>query len=203
MSTPLQSLIAEARELLREGSVHESLWDYVPDDPDILDLEGMWKGGVADFGDQRAAEAIQNVPSYPQYIETIRDFVEKSLGHSFTLYRAMPRKQLEAWLKVKPRLQNFSFTSRKQVAVSWNNFAAHSDNDMVVVTGVFTPAAVVMRGKAEEDELVISGMRLKPADLKVVVDKTGSVHEDESGLHNDVAGLDKSTWNRADFSGIR
>jgi hypothetical protein len=91
----------------------------------------------------------------------------------------MPRKQLDGWLKVKPRLQNFSFTSRKQVAVSWSNFAVHSDNDMVVVAGVLTPAAVVMRGKAEEDELVISGMRLKPADLKVVVDKTGSVHEDK------------------------
>jgi hypothetical protein len=167
------------RIVARTKKAAVDLWDYVPDDPDILDLEDAWKGGIADLGDQRAAQAIQHVPSYPQYIETVRSLVAESLGQSFTLYRSMSREQLDEWLQVKPRLQNFAFTSRKQVAMSWRNFAGHSkDNEMLVVSGVFSPEAVVMRGKAAEYELVISGMRLKPKDLRVVVDKQGSVHED-------------------------
>lgn len=137
------------------------IWE-VPTTPLIEEIESAWAGGVADFGDPRAAEAIVRVPGYTRYRQSIVRAVEKLplveyLGtRGVLMYRSMDRDDAE-FMHDGGSVGAKGFTFRRDVAEGWRGFAAHQGGgkDLVVVTAIVPMEGIVMRGKREEAELVV------------------------------------------------
>ena len=133
--------------------------------PEIEEIERAWAGGIADFGDPRAAMAIRRVRDYPRYQKSLEQQLRKKLGGSFVMYRATPRDEYE------DLLDGFGigykgFTTVLRVAKSWSQFAAHSTPEgLVVIKAIVRPDFVIMRGKASEAELVVNTSDLDGATL--------------------------------------
>jgi hypothetical protein len=142
------------------------LWSF--DAPgEVPDAEEAWVGGVGDLGDSRAAEIVQHVEGYQEYIKILRDLIKKELGESFFLYRAMTREQLKSWSEVKPRLSYFGFSVNQAVAESWHKLAMNKGKSLIIVRGEFTPDDVLMRGHTGEKELVVMGRKINIKKLDV------------------------------------
>jgi hypothetical protein len=110
----------------------------------IRELEDIWKGGVADFGESRAAVLIQHQPGYGDYIGEFRDALEYPL----VLYRLVPVGA--------PRHGIVAASISEEIARSFAKFAAHDGQEREIIKIVVdNPFAIVMRGKLEEGEVVI------------------------------------------------
>lgn len=136
----------------------ENLFDLLSEmDPseDIQDAEFMWAGGVGDLGDPEAANIVQTFPDYDDYIEEVRGIVHRVLGDSFTVYRSMSVEAYEDW-ESGADIGYIGVTLNPDVARAWKNLAMVS-KDRSVVEFDISPESIVMRGKPEEEELVIDG----------------------------------------------
>jgi hypothetical protein len=141
----------------------DSVWE-VPATPLIEELEAAWAGGVADFGDPRAAKVIVRVPGYSKYRHDIVRAVKKlplmetvAAGglRGVRMYRATDRGDAE-FMRDGGSVGAKGFTFRLDVAESWRRFAGHgSGRDLVVVIGAVPMEGIIMRGKREESELVV------------------------------------------------
>lgn len=115
--------------------------------------EEAWQGGVADFGDPEAAVLIQGMRGYHDYRSHLEETARAAFGDSFDLYRSMSQEELESWeagADLPPRGATFD----PQLAHRWSQLAQNTVPRRVVRITV-TPEAIVMRGKIEEQELVI------------------------------------------------
>lgn len=123
--------------------------------PEIEEAEEMWAGGIADFGDPRAARVIVRVPGYRQYLKSLKQVLKKSLGSRWTMYRALSEDEAED-MQTGGALGPKGYTMRLQVAKDWKRFAAHKTPEkIVIVKANVVPEMVIMRGKPEEAELVL------------------------------------------------
>jgi hypothetical protein len=152
----------------------QTLWD-VPATPVIEELELAWAGGVADFGDPRAAQVIHRAPGYTKYRHALvraakrLPLVEFAGLRGLRMYRSMDRGEAE-FLQSGGSLGARGFTFRREVAEGWRRFAGHTgDQDLVVVSAVVLPEAIVMRGKFGEAELVVDTGWVQ--DTEIVVTK--------------------------------
>lgn len=136
--------------------------------PEIEELEALWAGGIADFGDPRAARAVQHAPGYKDYRRSLQRSVRKQLGARFTMYRAMPREAVEELQNGSVLTSYSGFTTLPRVARAWRRFAAHRGPEPVVVRVTIEPGFVIMRGKAAEAELVINNHDIDGSKVEVI-----------------------------------
>jgi hypothetical protein len=135
----------------------------IPVTPEIEELESIWAGGVADFGDKRAAHIIQKQPGYAVYVDGLR----ASLKFPLTVYRSMPREAYEDWYH-DGHSDTWAVTTDRTMAEKFRSFAAHDKQERVVLAMIITePRAVIMRGKAEESEIVVDSGWIRPDDTRI------------------------------------
>jgi hypothetical protein len=153
----------------------QALWD-VPATPIIEELESAWAGGVADFGDPRAAQVIHRAPGYAKYRRGLVRAARRlplvgfaGLLRGLRMYRSMDRGDAEH-MRLGGSFGARGFTFRRDVAEGWRRFAGHTDDrNLVVVSAIVLPEAIVMRGKFEEAELVVDTGLVQ--DTEIVVTK--------------------------------
>lgn len=133
----------------------------------FLEAESEWAGGVADFGDPEAANIIQRFPGYFDYRGAIEDWLRENLGDTIQVFRGIAAGKLEDWLHNGPQGLE-SVTLNRRLAENWKNFAPLRGRDMRVIRIMIDPSWVVMRGKEEEDELVVDFDNVQPADIEVL-----------------------------------
>ena len=126
----------------------------VPTTPEIEDLEAAHAGGVADLGDASAKHTMMNavVPGKRQYQQALRRDLRDHYGKTIPAYRAMgveEYRDLLAGASPGP----VSITTREDLARRWQDLP--DAGERIVVRADVPVEAVVMRGKEEEDELVI------------------------------------------------
>lgn len=147
---------------LREARV-PNLWsDEITDQlsDQILDLEEAWNGGVADFGDKKAAYAIERAKGYKEYISLIRS----KLPASFIAYRSMSEYEYDEWVNGSG-VGYLSFTFEKRIANAWKKFTRRK-NDKVIAAPI-KKSFVIMRGKEEESEIVVDGDEISAHQIKI------------------------------------
>lgn len=136
----------------------EQYFDLIEDAPrteGIEEAEQAWAGGVADFGDREAAVLVQAMPGYFDYRSALEDAARQTLGDSFTLYRLMPREQLEEW-RAGSDMGPVATTTNLDTARRFSKFAGYRGREDLVVVAIATdPNAIVMAGKREESEIII------------------------------------------------
>jgi hypothetical protein len=134
--------------------------DRVPVNEWILEAEAAWAGGVADFGDREAGIFVQQMPGYFDYRGTIEDELRHQLGDQFWMYRAMTEEAYQGWAAGED-VGPVGFTLNETFARGWKNFAGMErflgGRELVIVQAPVRPEWVVMRGKAEEEEVVVDG----------------------------------------------
>lgn len=143
----------------------EDLWGSLPATEGIQAAENAWAGGVADFGDPTAGALVSQMPGYHQYRQALQEQVRAVHGNQFVMYRAMTANQFEEW-RSGTDMGAASFTFSRRLAENWKNFQANQDKSMVVVQATIQPEFVVMRGKAEENELVIDANQISFDELQ-------------------------------------
>ena len=139
----------------------------VPVTEGIIEAERAWAGGVADFGDHEAAYVIQTMPGYFDYRGTLEDELRRLLGDEFLMYRAMTPDAYRQWESggdVGPT----GFTLSEGFAKAWRNFAPMGGKELIIVEAPVRPEWVIMRGKPEEDELVVDGNQVSFDTLRIV-----------------------------------
>jgi 2'-5' RNA ligase len=141
--------------------------DDLPVSPEIQELEEAWVGGVADFGDARAAEAIQNVEGYEEYRQSIADTLRKHLGDSITAYRSMSPNEYEDWTQGGGPQGLVGVTLDPEVAKHWEKFALNTE-PRTVASFQIDPAHVVMRGSRNESEIVVDADWIEQKQLRAV-----------------------------------
>jgi len=124
--------------------------------PDIELAEQAWAGGIADFGERRAAEIVKRMPGYAAYATALRDAVRRHVGFPLTTYRAILKRTLRE-MRESPYSTNWGVTLDKDFARAWPNLAAHRHRGAWELATILVdePLAIVMRGKREESELVL------------------------------------------------
>jgi hypothetical protein len=139
-------------------------WPGAITTPDIEELESIWAGGIADFGDPEAAVVITRVPGYYRYKRSLI----RSLGAApMPMYRTMPQDDAETLISgtgIGPK----GFTFREDVARAWGRFAGHAQGPLVVIRAQVPADAVIMRGKREEAELVINTSHLDGSQIEIL-----------------------------------
>lgn len=162
VTTSLQ--LPEGAEFFR---AYGSLPDFRQSDPRGLELlesdpplnEGLkaaeesWRGGVADFGDPEAATLIQGMKGYFDYRSHLEEKARDLFGDSFPMYRSVTQEELDSW-QAGADLPPRGMTFNPQLAYRWSQLAQNTTPRRVVQLTV-RPEAIVMRGKIEEEELVI------------------------------------------------
>ena len=122
----------------------------------IAAAEESWRGGVANFGDHQAALSIQRMPGYDRYVATLRQAVVTHLGFPLMVYRSGPAEALEAFID-DPYTTEWATSLNPKTAERFANFAGHSKVPKALVAITLHDAqALIMRGKLEEQELVIN-----------------------------------------------
>lgn len=136
----------------------------IPVNEAIDELESLWAGGISGFGDKRAARWIQDEPGYDAYVEALR----ASLSFPLTVYRLMPMEVYDDWT-ASPYSDQWATTTDPTFVEKFRRFAGHDKSERVVVKITVTnPQAVIMKGKAEEKELVIDSGWIEPEDTDIV-----------------------------------
>jgi len=133
----------------------------------IQAAEEAWAGGVGDFGDPEAAYHVQAMPGYFAYRSELEERLREKHGDTLTLYRSITPKKLEDW-KNGADLDPMGFTTSKKFAESWGNFAGNRGKKMLVIKVDVPVGAIIMRGKAEEHELVVDANEISAHTIKVV-----------------------------------
>ena len=124
---------------------------------DILELEDRWAGGIADFGDPKAAYVLRGLHEYPQYQRSVVAELVAKYGRRWRVFRAMTESEVDAYRTMDVAMEPKGWTFRRDVALSWSRLAQNQEPRFVVAGIVSNPdAAVWMRGKAEESEVVLS-----------------------------------------------
>ena len=138
--------------------------------------EDMWAGGVGDVGERLAGEVMRSggmletsegikAPSYyEEYKGKLQDLAVKELGKDFVGYRLMSRAEMEDMLKGGKSIGDVkSYSLDKDKALAFKNFAneAFTDRetgkprtDLVLAEAPLNYEGLVMRGKADEKEVV-------------------------------------------------
>jgi hypothetical protein len=120
----------------------------------LLDAESAWAGALPGSGDFEAGELIQSIPGYEEYRRVLLEKLRGQLGDEFILYRAMTREAYEKWRSGEPQGAS-GFTLNTDFAKAWENFGTSDGNALVIVRALIRPEWVIMRGKPEDDELVV------------------------------------------------
>jgi hypothetical protein len=144
--------------------------DAAPRTDAITEMEDAWRGGVANFGDPRAAFAIQEAEGYEEYKAFLVEKAREEFGDTVPLYRAMRQSQYDEW-KAGSDIGPVATTLDPDWADKWSNFAGHKNLDadpMLVVKIPAPPESIIMMGKLEERELVIDANAISFSDLKKV-----------------------------------
>ena len=132
---------------------------------EMQELEEAWAGGVADFGDEMAAQAIQNAPGYEDYQKDISDTLRQKLGDSITVYRSVTPDEHDDWTEGGGPQGIVGVTLDPEVAQKWEKFAGNKAGRKVI-TFPIDPARVIMRGKREESEIVVDADYVSQSEVK-------------------------------------
>lgn len=123
---------------------------------ELHDAEALWVGGVADFGDKRAAQIIQHVPGYEDYINAFRTALKRHLGWPLILYRTMPTHAVD---EIATGGGGYSTEWATSLSLEWvKRFAAkfhHTEPQSIVEIRINDPQAIIMRGSENEAEVII------------------------------------------------
>jgi len=134
-----KEIILESVSQSEYNNAYSAAEPYVTEN--IRELEDIWNGGVSNFGDPRAAQYITDQKGYYDYISAFRD----SFNYPITVYRYGP-------IKKGP----MAVTTNLDFAKKFANFAGHKNNQQIHELIIEDPFQIIMRGKYEEDELVIN-----------------------------------------------
>lgn len=122
---------------------------------EIAELESAWNGGVADFGDRRAAHHIVTLPQYAAYQAALVEVLRRHVGFPLVVYRLMPEEVFNDFLDA-PSSDAWATSLSRRFVERFASFARQRATSKVVVQiRVYHPEAVIMRGKADEQEIVI------------------------------------------------
>lgn len=131
---------------------------------EVAEAEEAYSGGVADLGDADAAYWVQAVEAYPAYRAALAEAAQAHLGSRFTVWRAMTADAREEW-EAGADIGPISVTFNSGLAKAWNRLAINQGRGFHVAQFEATPAMIVMRGKLEEQEIVIDGNEVSYGDL--------------------------------------
>jgi len=136
-------------------AVYRKIWEDFPDPTEGIEAaEQAWAGGVADSGEPEAAYLVQQMPGYFNYRSDIESRVSSVFGENVPLYRSVDYEQLLEW-KGGADIGPKGFSLDRKVSENWKNFAGNAGRKQVLVKVNVSPSIIVMRGKAEEQELVV------------------------------------------------
>lgn len=154
-------------------SAMKKFFDVLEDAPvteDIEELEEIYWGGVADFGDNRAADVIWKAQGALEYQSYIWTAAQRYLGGEFPSYRLMSRDDYEDWANGTPPVSNMSASLSKQFARKFKNFAGfRGDKSNLILVEIPTwHHSLVMRGKASEYEVVLAASDIDMSNSRVL-----------------------------------
>jgi len=141
----------------------------------IAAAEEAWRGGIADLGDRQSASMIQQMPDYTAYAEALRASLATRIGFPLTVYRAMPEDAVEEFM-ASPYSTEWATSLQARTAEGFARAAAHRTKSSMVLLRITVrdPAAIIMRGKFEEAELVIATWEV--ADDMIIVKSLNNHH---------------------------
>jgi len=170
-------------------------------DPRFEEIEDVWRGGLADFGDPQAARVIQALPGYRDYRNVLVSAVAQNLGDPFTAYRAISPQQLEDW-ENGADIGPVAVTTSRRMAEGMKNFAGHGRNDLRTIALQVPAEAVIMRGKEEEAELVVDANEISFHTLRLLENRTDGFSGLRTPAAEPVLVEGKKEQYQAMFSGI-
>lgn len=138
---------------------------------EIGEAESMWNGGIADFGDSRAAHIIQQLPDYDAYAHALRASLHNRIGWPLTVYRCMPRDAIlsDGEVHYDGASENWATSLTPAFPKGYVNFAGHKLPQAVVAITLERPEAIIMRGKLSEAEIIIDSGWIGHADAIRVI----------------------------------
>jgi len=136
--------------------VHSSEPLTTEEEDRFTEFEEAWAGGVADFGDAMAATYVQQLPKYNAYRTKLVAELEQNYGPKITVYRAVSQEALEE-MEAGTWQGPIATTTNPELAKKWVNFARNKNTTLHILKTTISPKLAVIRGKAEESEIVIDG----------------------------------------------
>jgi len=140
-------------------------------------FEDEWSGGVAE-GNPYAAEVMNaafgtslggiDTPSYYQeYLEKLHEYTLNTLGKEFKAYRLASKAEMEEL--ITSQKENYkSFSLNKNQALAFQHLVGkhyreeggvgETRKDLVLIEAVIPYDSLVMRGRSDEKEIVVSGI---------------------------------------------
>jgi len=140
-------------------------------------FEDEWGGGVAE-GNTDAAKVMNaafgaslgeiNTPSYYQeYLEKLHEYTLNTLGKEFKAYRLASKAEMEEL--ITSQKENYkSFSLNKNQALAFQHLVGkhyreeggvgETREDLVLIEAVIPYDSLVMRGRSDEKEIVVSGI---------------------------------------------
>jgi len=151
-------------------------------------FENEYQGGVGDLGNADAAKVMAgqgfytlgefNAPEYyAEYQDKLIEYTREKLGDRFNGYRLTRKSEMDKLLNPTDnpedeefRAKSKSFSLDKPTALGfqymWNDFFTKKDgsprDDLVLIESPIDVESLIMRGKGNEKEVVVSGSYLYP-----------------------------------------
>jgi hypothetical protein len=150
-------------------------------------FENEYQGGVGDLGNSDAVKVMAgggmytygefNAPQYYQeYQEKLVEYTRKKLGDEFIGYRLTRKEEMDKYLNVdrsmtgeeefytKARSYSLSRSTAEGFKYLWSDYFTNEDGsprkDLILIETPIEAESLLMRGKSNEKEVVVSGSYL-------------------------------------------
>jgi hypothetical protein len=143
--------------------------DYgkVPVTQAILDAEATWAGEVSDLRDPELALRVQTMMYYDKYIEGVREAVRKAVGRRFVMYGAVSDVNFALW-RDGEALRPMGLTFKKDLAKAAKKGVPLEGKKFVIFQTYVELPWIVMRGKIDDEELVVDVTQVSYHTLSVI-----------------------------------
>ena len=147
--------------------------------------ENQYHGGVGDLGNADAFKKLKKLSYYPEYKKLIQESAKEHLGESFPAYRLV-RGDNAAAREGKPSLEkdinsyslNPEDALRLHNLIDYNIASGENRNNLLLQEVYINAKDLVMRGKEDENEIIVNTKKLDTNTVRVFDPSTGEMIKD-------------------------
>jgi len=147
--------------------------------------ENQYHGGVADLGNAAAFKKLKKLSYYPEYKKLIQEAAKEHLGETFPAYRLV-RGDNAAAREGKPSLEkdinsyslNPEDALRLHNLIDYNIDSGENRKNLLLQEVYINAKDLVMRGKEDENEIIVNTKKLDTDTVRVFDPSTGEMIKD-------------------------
>jgi len=133
----------------------------------IREIEAAWASQLPDLRDPELAVKIQDYTGYEKYIESVRDAVRRHCGRRFIMYGAVSDLTFGLW-RDGEALRPMGLTLVKGLAKAAKRGVPLEGKKFVIFQTYVELPWIVIRGRAEDEELVVDATQVSYHTLSVI-----------------------------------